>query len=277
MTLDLSADVVALTRRLIDIESVSRNEQAIADAVEEALRALPHLSVERIGNTLVARTDLGRSERVVISGHLDTVPVNDNLPSRLEGDLDRGLLWGLGSCDMKGGDAVILIAHHYVPPHLPMRAMSDDLRHIPVVFDTAAVTVGPLVEPGRTACLSCLAQRERERDDAWPAIVAQLVARKPDAVPRVRAMEAGALVARMLHERLALPERGADRRTADVSATLPTSKRTATRAATTSKRSRHAARDSRGGDSRGSTVTAAVQPGGRPRRKASPSRPALSR
>ena len=64
---------------------------------------------------------------------------------------------------------------------------------------------------------------------------------------------------------------------ADVSATLPTSKRTATRAATTSKRSRHAARDSRGGDSRGSTVTAAVQPGGRPRRKASPARPALSR
>ncbi len=55
---------------------------------------------------MVARTDLGRGERVVIAGHLDTVPVNDNLPSRL--DEATGLLHGLGTCDMKGGDAVIL-------------------------------------------------------------------------------------------------------------------------------------------------------------------------
>lgn len=108
--LDIKADVVELTRQLIDIESVSRNEQAIADAVEEALRVLPHLRVERVGNNLVARTDLGRSERVVIAGHLDTVPLNDNLPARLDPSTGPGteLLWGLGSCDMKGGDAVIL-------------------------------------------------------------------------------------------------------------------------------------------------------------------------
>jgi len=108
MGLDLGADVVEVTRQLIDIESVSRNERAIADAVEEALRACTHLSVERIGNNLIARTDLGRPERVVIAGHLDTVPVNDNLPARLEPGPDGDLLWGLGSCDMKGGDAVIL-------------------------------------------------------------------------------------------------------------------------------------------------------------------------
>ena len=53
---------------------------------------------------MVARTDLGRGERVVIAGHLDTVPLNDNLPSRRE----DGILHGLGSCDMKGGDAVML-------------------------------------------------------------------------------------------------------------------------------------------------------------------------
>lgn len=103
-TLDLTTDVVTLTRQLVDIESVSRNEQAIADAVEESLRALPHLTVVRRSNTLVARTELGRPERVILAGHLDTVPVNGNLPSRLE----DGILHGLGSCDMKGGDAVIL-------------------------------------------------------------------------------------------------------------------------------------------------------------------------
>ena len=102
--LDLSADVVSLCAGLVDIESVSRNEQHIADAVEEALGALPHLDVVRRGHTVVARTDLGLPERVVIAGHLDTVPLNDNLPSRDDGTH----LHGLGACDMKGGDAVIL-------------------------------------------------------------------------------------------------------------------------------------------------------------------------
>lgn len=111
--LDLTADVVDLTRQLVDIESVSHDEQRIADAVEAALRALPHLAVVRRGHSLVARTDLGRPERVVIAGHLDTVPVNDNLPSRL--DEEAGILHGLGTCDMKGGDAVLLRLAATVP------------------------------------------------------------------------------------------------------------------------------------------------------------------
>ena len=104
LDLDLDLDVVSLTEQLVNIESVSRDEQRIADAVEIALRDCTHLSVTRHGHTVVARTDLGRAERVVIAGHLDTVPVHDNLPARRDGDL----LHGLGTCDMKGGDAVIL-------------------------------------------------------------------------------------------------------------------------------------------------------------------------
>jgi succinyl-diaminopimelate desuccinylase len=104
MTLDLTLDAVTLTEQLVNIESVSRNEQAIADAVQAALEPLEHLTVTRHANTVVARTDLGRPERVVIAGHLDTVPVNGNLPARREG----GILHGLGSCDMKGGVAVAL-------------------------------------------------------------------------------------------------------------------------------------------------------------------------
>ncbi len=102
--LDLDADVVSLTEQLVDIESVSLDEQRIADAVETALRGCSHLEVSRHGHTVVARTRLGRDERVVLAGHLDTVPVHDNLPSRRDGDV----LHGLGTCDMKGGDAVIL-------------------------------------------------------------------------------------------------------------------------------------------------------------------------
>lgn len=104
MGLDLSADVAALTAALVDIESVSHHEQEIADQVEQALRAVGHLEVTRMGDNLIARTSLGRRERVVIAGHLDTVPVSGNLPSRIE----DGMLHGLGSCDMKGGVAVAL-------------------------------------------------------------------------------------------------------------------------------------------------------------------------
>jgi succinyl-diaminopimelate desuccinylase len=106
--LDLSADAVTLLEQLVNIESVSKNEQRIADAVEAALRPLGHLTVSRHGNTVVARTDLGHDERVVVAGHLDTVPVNDNLPAVRDRSDGREVLRGLGTCDMKGGVAVML-------------------------------------------------------------------------------------------------------------------------------------------------------------------------
>jgi succinyl-diaminopimelate desuccinylase len=109
--LDLTRDVVALTEQLVDIESVSRNERKIADAVERALSTLGHLEVVRRGNTVIARTHLDRGERVVLAGHLDTVPLNGNLPSRNDGTL----LHGLGTCDMKSGDAGILKLAATVP------------------------------------------------------------------------------------------------------------------------------------------------------------------
>ncbi len=104
MSLELAGDLVTLFRQVVDVESVSGNEGALADLVEEALRRLPHLAVVRDGDTLVARTNLDRAERVVVAGHLDTVPVAGNLPSRLEGDL----VYGRGTSDMKGGVAVAL-------------------------------------------------------------------------------------------------------------------------------------------------------------------------
>ncbi|MGH3302072.1 MAG: succinyl-diaminopimelate desuccinylase [Streptosporangiaceae bacterium] len=104
MELDLSRSGPALTAQLVDIPSVSGAEGPLADAVAAALAALPHLTVNRDGNAIVARTQFGRPERVVLAGHLDTVPVHGNLPSRLA----DGVLYGCGSCDMKAGVAVQL-------------------------------------------------------------------------------------------------------------------------------------------------------------------------
>ena len=113
--LDLQADAVTLTAALCDVPSVSGTEGPLADAVETALRALPHLEVLRDGDTVVARTHLGRAERVVLAGHLDTVPIADNLPTRLEGDGRTGVLHGRGTVDMKGGVAVQLRVAATVP------------------------------------------------------------------------------------------------------------------------------------------------------------------
>ena len=104
MDLDLSHDSASLTASLGDVRSVSGEEDALASLIEAALADLPHLSVHRDGNTVVARTTLGRPQRVIVAGHIDTVPVAGNLPSRREANL----LYGCGSCDMKAGVAVAL-------------------------------------------------------------------------------------------------------------------------------------------------------------------------
>jgi succinyl-diaminopimelate desuccinylase len=97
------ADLLALTADLVDVGSVSHHEGALADRIEESLSACEHLSVRRIGDNVLARTELGRSSRLVLAGHLDTVPANGNEHARLVGDV----LWGLGAADMKGGLAVM--------------------------------------------------------------------------------------------------------------------------------------------------------------------------
>jgi succinyl-diaminopimelate desuccinylase len=102
--IDLTLPGDALTASLVDVPSVSGGEGRLADEVERALRQLPHLAVERDGDAIAARTDLGRPRRVVVAGHLDTVPIADNLPSRRDGER----LFGCGTSDMKSGIAVML-------------------------------------------------------------------------------------------------------------------------------------------------------------------------
>lgn len=94
----------------MDIDSVSGNEQRIADDVEAALGNLDHLEVVRNGDAVMARTNLGKDERVILAGHLDTVPLptaegsRGTVPSEWDGDI----LFGRGATDMKGGVAVQL-------------------------------------------------------------------------------------------------------------------------------------------------------------------------
>jgi succinyl-diaminopimelate desuccinylase len=116
-------DLLGLTEQLCEIPSVSGTEAALADVVEARLRASgDRLLVERIGANVVARTDLGRDRRIVLAGHLDTVPANGNQSPRRDGDV----LHGLGTADMKGGLAVLL-------------ALADDLAGERARFDATLV------------------------------------------------------------------------------------------------------------------------------------------
>src|SRR6218665_1289085 len=108
MALDLTSSSVDLTRAICDIPSVSGDEKTLADEIEAAVAAYPHLEVIRHGNTIVARTNLGRAQRVAIAGHIDTVPINANVPTR-DIEIDgEPYLWGRGTVDMKAGTAVQL-------------------------------------------------------------------------------------------------------------------------------------------------------------------------
>lgn len=104
-------DLLQRTADLVAVASVSLGEARLADLVEAELRGIDGLLVDRVGDNVIARTDLGRPTRLVLAGHLDTVPANDNAEPRIEGDT----LWGVGSADMKGGLAVMLTLAHEVP------------------------------------------------------------------------------------------------------------------------------------------------------------------
>src|SRR5690606_6883982 len=97
-------DLLERTAALVAIPSESHDEAPLADLVEHRLCAVGHLTVDRVGANVGARTELGGSQRLAVAGHLDTVPANGNATPRIEGDV----LWGLGSADMKGGLAVML-------------------------------------------------------------------------------------------------------------------------------------------------------------------------
>jgi len=131
MVLDLTASSVDLTRAICDIPSVSGDEKTLADAIEAAVSPLEHLEVFRHGNTIVARTDRGRAQRVAIAGHIDTVPINANLPTR---DIEiEGVphLWGRGTVDMKAGTAVQLkLAAELTDPAIDITWMWYDNEEI---------------------------------------------------------------------------------------------------------------------------------------------------
>ncbi|HEY0237726.1 MAG TPA: succinyl-diaminopimelate desuccinylase [Friedmanniella sp.] len=154
--LDLTGDLTDLLVALVDAPSVSGDERDLTDAIQASLEPLGHLELIRDGDVLVARTQLGRAERVVLAGHTDTVPIAGNVPAKVTGSGDERVVWGRGSCDMKAGVAVQLAI---------AAALPDPSRDLTFIFYD-----NEEVEESRNG----LARLGRERPDLLAATFAVL-------------------------------------------------------------------------------------------------------
>jgi hypothetical protein len=93
---------------------------------------------------------------------------------------------------------VIVVAAYRVDPRRAAALVREDLRHVPLVFDGAGATVGPVIEPGRTACLACGEAYARDRDPAFPLVAAQLLGRRAPRVGADLAAEAARTAAQLV-------------------------------------------------------------------------------
>jgi succinyl-diaminopimelate desuccinylase len=129
------------TLALVDIPSVSGDEGAMYRYVKESV-GLP--LVHDDGESLVYATRAGRP-LVVLSGHTDTVPIDGNVPGRLE----DGIVHGRGASDMKGGLAVMIelaswaagaeLAYDLGLLFFPREELGPEVNPLPAVFDATPV------------------------------------------------------------------------------------------------------------------------------------------
>ncbi len=101
---------------------------------------------------------------------------------------------------VEASSPVVVLAHHVVEPRRVAAMMGGDIPHVPLVLTGSGAEVGPLVLPGRTPCLACLAAHRRDSDPAWPHLAAQLLGRPAPVASRAIVMEASFVTARLISE-----------------------------------------------------------------------------
>lgn len=184
--------------------------------VHELARGVPEGALDQIAELLGAPTgaaaELVRMLRPALVGPVPRPPVAelrvpDGFPRAQASVFERAL--SATHCEVRVRRAgrpatavphrtVVLLAHHLVVPRAAADLMARDIAHLPVVFEGARTVVGPLVVPGRTACLACQAAAQRDRDPAWPLVAAQLVGRAPLDVDDATLWDAGLTAGRLL-------------------------------------------------------------------------------
>jgi len=227
-TWQLTPDRVPLWRDAFTLQLGAGGDLVLRDPApwQERVVAALETGIERASlESLAAQAGVGREELDAFLARLRTAVVRVAPPRQLAviaaaGVPDRVVGDVLDALDGSGWRArwltpaarvraetepiarapVIVLASHAVPPHLCAALQRDDVLHLPIVFTPAGADIGPLMVPGRTACVSCLTAHERDRDPAWPALAMQLLDRRAPRVPLAIAAEAAALAVRLLED-----------------------------------------------------------------------------
>ncbi len=156
--------------------------------------------VRSIARALAAPHEPGRP-RVIVQAPSGGEAEADAVAAALASagfDVAHETWWGHSEAPRDSTVAVVLLAHHLVEPRRAAPLVGRDVPHIPIVLAGSRIEVGPVVHPGRTPCLACLAAHRRDHDEAWPRVAAQLVGRPPHTVPRAAVLEAGLVAAHLL-------------------------------------------------------------------------------
>lgn len=93
---------------------------------------------------------------------------------------------------------LILVADRLVDPRRAAALMAADITHVPIELAGDRVAVGPLVVPGRTACLTCRHTQRTDGDPHWPLLAAQLLGRERTPTDPALVIEAAVLAVRLL-------------------------------------------------------------------------------
>lgn len=152
----------------------------------------------RIGGALSPQPATALPVRVELPGDLGATDADALLAALRGSDLDIGSVTAWNADDLAPGAPVIAVAQRLLDPRRAARLMVADIAHLPVQLAGDRVTVGPLVVPGRTACLACVHAHRADADPTWPVLAAQLLGRSTVATARALLIEAGLLAARLL-------------------------------------------------------------------------------
>jgi bacteriocin biosynthesis cyclodehydratase domain-containing protein len=223
MVLKLDSGVVQVWRDPFSlqfgVEPVRTVLREVSNAEERMIAAL-NTGVSRSGLAMIA-TDAGAGEREVagLLKRLDRLLVRPKPPAS-EGRVaivgqgptvdQLATMLTIAGARVTAGTSVpeddcefgVTIGHYVLDPESYGHWLRRDVPHFAVTFGDAAITVGPLVEPGVTACLYCLEHYRRDADASWAAIASQLWGRSSESETPIASTDVAARIARAVLLRL---------------------------------------------------------------------------
>ena len=107
-------EVIKNCQTLIQQKSYSGQEGDVVNAIKDMMQyyQFDDIHIDKYGNIIGGIIGNQPGKTLVLDGHIDTVPVNEDMWTRnpYGGDIDEGKIYGRGATDMKGAVAAMISA-----------------------------------------------------------------------------------------------------------------------------------------------------------------------